>query len=306
MNRGARTFVLFLATACGSRDRTETTSDLAEGIVAMVGKEPIAKSTVERIAAAQSLAARPALDRALSDALFANEGARRVHPARIRTAERRALARLLLEHTWSEARAEGRPTDAEIAAETARRWWEVDRPPLRRTTHAVVLVSANADESRARAFAQRVAHTVEPATDAATFRSLAASLKEPGLDLRVEDLEPVAANGNALDPSHLPPPGSRLTTYDPAFVEAAFRIPGVGRQSGVVRSSFGYHVILFTELVPEHRVPLEERRERFEEEVLLGRANRLRDAALERARSVDRVEVERAAGELTEKVNVSL
>jgi peptidyl-prolyl cis-trans isomerase C len=302
------TCVLFAAlfAGCGARESAEAPVTVPEGCVATVGRDGIAGNTVERVAAAQSLPARAALDRALSDALFAAEGRKRVHPARILAAERTARARILLESVWAEARAAGPPTDAEVAAETARRWWEVDRPELRRTIHAVVLPSAKTDDARTRAFAQRVAAAVAPAADGASFRALATPFKDAGFDVRVEELSPVSRDGDAVEPTRPPPPGSRLDTYAADYVTAAFKIPAVGRQSGVVKTSFGYHVILLVEILPEHRVPLEERRKTFTEEVLLGRANRLRDAALERARSAHLVEVERSAGELTEKVNVPL
>jgi hypothetical protein len=297
MKRRALLCTSLLFVACGARESADAPGAIPAGYVATVGRDGIAGNTVERVAAAQSLPASAALERALSDALFAAEGRKRAHPARVLTAERHALARMLLESVWAEARAAGPPTDAEVAAETARRWWEVDRPELRRTSHAVAMASAKADDARLRGFAQRVATALATATDAASFRTLAAPFKDAGFEFRVEDLSPVDSEGSAVEPSRPPPPGSRLAT---------FKIPAVGRQSGIVKTSFGYHIILLTEVLPEYRVPLEERRKTFAEEVILGRANRLRDAVLERAKSVDRVEVERSAGELTEKVNVSL
>jgi peptidyl-prolyl cis-trans isomerase C len=292
-----------LSGACGSRE--EAPAAVPEGFVAVVSGDGIAGDTVERVAQAQSLTARAALDRALSDAFFAAEGRSRVHRARVLVAERRAGARMLLQSAWAEARAAGPPTDAEVAAETARRWWEVDRPELRRTIHAVVLTSTKTDDAHDRAFAQRVTLAVATATEADSFRMLAAPFKDSGFDFRVEDLAPVARDGSSVEPSQAPPPGSHLATYEATYAAAVFKIPGVGRQSGIVKTSFGYHVILLTEILPEYRVPLDERRKAFTEEITLGRASKLRDAALERARAVDRVEVERSAGELTEKVNVT-
>jgi hypothetical protein len=303
---GCLSALLLLSPACGTRESAEAPIDIPPGHVAAVGPDAIATNTVERVAAAQSLPARAALDRALSDALLAAEGRRRVHPVRVLAAERHARARILLEAQWTEAQAAGPPTDAEVAAETARRWWEVDRPELRRTSHAVVLTGGKSDDARKQALAGRIAAAAATATDAASFRALAESVKDPAIEVRIEDLPPVVESGEAVDLEKPPPPGTQIGKFDASYVAAVYRIAAVGKQSGVVKTSFGYHVILLTEILPEHRVPLEERRKNFADEIILGRAKRLRDAAIEHAKTVDRVEVERAAGELTEKVNVSL
>jgi parvulin-like peptidyl-prolyl isomerase len=83
----------------------------------------------------------------------------------------------------------------------------------------------------------------------------------------------------------------------PDFVAAAFAIPAVGRASPVVHSQFGYHVILAVASIPEHRVPLEERRTLVTADVLHDRATARYDDALAHAKSVDPVVIERSAGD---------
>jgi hypothetical protein len=310
MKRVGRVLVVWsaLAVACCGRNEGAAGSSkpLPSGAVATVGDDVIDVALVGRVAAAQSVAPDIAASRIVSDALLAAAGRRHLVAARIAVIERRSFARAALEAMSHEARSAGAPTDDEIRQATARRWWELDRPPMIRTAHAVVLVKSPADDARARALARRIADAVASAADPGQFRAIAESVKEPGLETRVESLDPVTADGRAMNVDSAPPPGSQAATYDPAYVEAAFKLTAVGQKTGVVRSSFGYHVIVATAFVPEQRVSLTERRALLEPEIIKGRATRLRETALERGRAAEPVEVERAAPELTEKVNLSL
>jgi hypothetical protein len=296
-----------LAAACGSREATPSGPAMAvpPGAVAVVSTDAIAAETVGRIAAAKGVDVRAALSSAVSDALLAADARARSHPSRLRAADRRALARAMLEAISAEATAAGPITTDELARETERRWWALDRPALVRTTHAVVM-SEGKDEARVALLARRLADAVAKATDAGSFRQAASTVTEPGFDIRIQDLEPVTEDGRVVDPEVPPPPGSKVGTYDPTFAAAVFKIGGVGKQSGIVKTAFGYHVILETAAIPEYHASEAERRELLTPDVLVDRSMKLRDAALERARAVDHVEIERAAGELTEKVNVSL
>ena len=66
------------------------------------------------------------------------------------------------------------------------------------------------------------------------FRALASGVpKATGLDLRVEDLDPVAADGRAVDPSAQEPHPGR---YSLAFAASVFAVTDVTRPSGVVRT----------------------------------------------------------------------
>lgn len=296
---------LSIVNACGlEKGRSEAVGRLSEGAVGMVAGERIDGRTIQRIVEAQGVSAAVAFDRAVFDALFAEYAKERLWPSLSRHARRSAAARALLEDFARQASQQGPPTDAEVDAATERRFWELDRPELLRTTHAVVLVKKSEDDAPARALAARVASAVSGARDPTTFRRRAESVPAGGLELRVEDVDPVARDGRAVNPAAPPPPGSAVAHLSAAYVDAAFAIPDVGATSPVVRTEFGYHVILAVERIPEARTPLEDRRHLLGPEILGARAEKLRDDALALARQSAPVEVERAAIELTEALKI--
>jgi len=291
-----------LLCACGSEARRPTTATLPSGTLAVVGGDVIGEQTVRRIAEAQVVTPRVACERAVFDALLARSAGERLGSALITQAMRGVAARALLEDFARQASERGPPTDAELAAATERHFSELDRPALLRTTHAVVLVKKPEDDARARALADRVAAAVAGVHDPAVFRARALAVPGGGLDLRVEDLKPVTRDGRVLDPAVVLPPGSAPERYSATYVDAAYAIPDVGRSSPVVKTEFGYHVILAVERIPEQRVPLDERRRLLSPEILAGRAEKMRDETLATARAARPVDIERAAMELTEHV----
>jgi hypothetical protein len=251
--------------------------------------------TVARVASAQAVPPADALHRAVGDALVAASARTTLGDAAVRQARRGALARVLLEAIADQSKLAGPPTDAELNRATERRWWELDRPELRRTTHAVVVVKEPKDAPRARALADRIFARVSKTSDAAAFRAAALSEPNGGLEVRVEDLMPVARDGRAVDLASPPAPGAPVATYVTDYVNAAFAISAPGRTSPVFKSEFGYHVILFVEAVPEHRVPLEERRTMLTPEILESRSVASVEAVLTKAKAEAPVEVERSA-----------
>jgi peptidyl-prolyl cis-trans isomerase C len=287
---------------------------LAEGLVARAGREEVTADSVARIARAQVIGPELARERAIRDALFAAEARARGLDASpdVERSVDALLARRLLQQMLVAADAQGPVTDEELRLATARRWLELDRPEGFRTVHAVVRVAAGADATT-RARAEQVARAIRADVLSATavarehpapvparpadvekdpaveeFRRAAGAGAREGLEVLVETLPPVAADGRMLTLD-----GGNL---DEGFARAAASLAGRGDLSEVVSTSYGAHVILLLERTPSSIVPAEERRSRVREEVLWSRASAARAALLEGLRRD--VVVERSADAL--------
>lgn len=291
--------------ACGHERERFLPKHIGPSQAAVIGADTIALETVNRIAREQGSSREVALDRAIQDAVFAAWGRERMGSSNLRRAERAAHARALFEALFQSAREAGPVSDAELEELTQARWWELDRPPMLRTTHAVVIPRNREDDFQARRVAERVLEAVKGASNPEEFRRLARGVATDGLELRVEDLDPVTADGRAIEPNAPHAVGEKPARYDQTYARAAFEIPTVGKTSGVVRTVPGYHVILAVEMIPERRIPREDRRRLLEPEITSRRAKRLLGDIREKARSTTDIEIDRAAVELTAKVRVS-
>ena len=275
---------------------------LEQGVVASVAGESIAATTVGRIAKAQGLDARAACDRAISDALFAAEARHNSKSsAEVRSIEQLTLARAVLEQILREARAQGPPTDDEIAALTRERWVELDRPTSARTAHALVMVKDPKEKARARALANRIAEATKGATNGTDFRKLADAVPRDGLEVRVEPLPPTTADGRVFEPND----PSLRQQFEEDFARAANAIPEVGTNSPVVETKYGFHVIHLIERLPERRIPIEQRRSLLADEIVAKRAALLEQRVLDQLRRTTKISVDRSAVDLLSKLRVA-
>ena len=218
---------------------------------------------------------------------------------------RLALAHALADDLARAAEARGATSDAELASWTAAPWLEVDRPTAFRTVHAVVLDDPKATETEraaARELAERIRVAVLDATNLAEFRTKAAGVAAGGATVKVEELDPVAADGRVVRLGTAV--GAPVSTYDEAFAKAASSLGRIGETSPVVTSSFGHHVLRLEEIIPELRVPAEQRRLLAARDVLDMRARTELNDLLTAARSREAVGVERSAEEATARVSV--
>lgn len=266
------------------------------GVVARVGTERIFADEVARIAAAQGVDVSTARESAIRDALYAAQARADGMDVEVDTqlVINAALARRMLRKLLDDADRAGPVTDAELETVMKRRWLDLDRPEGFRVVHAVVRTKDGADEvtrGRAAAVARAVREAVLPAAEMAKTTPLSREQTDPvvdafkravdgvardGFDIKVESLEPVAADGRALSVSG--------GGYEKSFAEGASKLTARGELSDVVLSSYGCHVLLLLERIPEARMPLEERRQSVREEVLWMRSSAARAKVLDRLR----------------------
>lgn len=312
--RLARSLTLLLcASACGRGSPPSVVTQLEPDVVALVGADSIKAATLRRISGTRGIPPRAALELAVRDAVLAAAAGERLGPAAVKSIERAAAARALMEDMAEKARAAGPPTDTELQPLLEARWWEFDRPPMLRTTHAVALVSKSEEDAQAHAVAEKILEAVQGISDPSEFKRRAREVPSDGITVRVEDLDPVAPDGRTVDPDVPHPPDFVAGRFDPDFVRAAFAAKSASASSSassapmspVVRTQFGYHVILVVNQIPEHRVPRSELGERLAPEVSSRRGKVLLDEALAALRRSTAVDVDRAAPELMAKVEVA-
>ena len=277
------------ASAC-ERDHANPTANthaLPSSAAVRVGTYEISAEAVARIATAQNIPIEAARDRAVRDALFASQAGALAMDRRasVKLALETALARRLLRNLSHEAVKNGPVTDAELTAVTAKHWIDLDRPESFRTLHAVVRVDAKADDAKhaaaeavARAFrgafdtATKIARETANAKDVregdeatlAAAKLGAATVPHGGFEVVVEALAPVAADGRVV--------AQEGGAYDENYARGAASLHRRGDLSDLVKSSFGYHVILLLGREPGFTVPAEERRVAVRAEVLSERA----------------------------------
>ena len=278
---------------------TPTFSTLPPGVAARVGSLDVFAHQVTLVAEAQGITIRAACDQEIRDALFACGALDRKLSdlPSVRAALRGRLARAMLTRVLDEAAARD-PTDAEVREATARHFVELDRPEAFRVIHAVVRLPSSADsalKARARDVAERIKRAVGPARDPSEFRARAEAVERSGLDVTVEELKPVAADGRVVDVGHPRGRSDEPESYVPAFAAAAARLAEVGDQRGPIETEFGWHVLMLIERIPAQAVALEDRRRILHDEIVGVRAKTRRDELLAASRSKRPAIIERSA-----------
>jgi hypothetical protein len=146
--------------------------------------------------------------------------------------------------------------------------------------------------------AESVAAAVKGLTEPTQFGLRASELKGtvPDIELRLEELPPVASDGRTVPLVATDPPAA---TFDMDFATAATKLQAAGDQSPVVESRFGFHVILAIEVIPEKRVDEAMRRELFSSEAFAVRAAPELGSTLTRLRTSTPTEIVRDVDQLT-------
>ena len=185
----------------------------------------IAAGVVGAIERERGVTRQEALELATEDALFAFD-LRARQPLVARWIERTVLAREVLAALGDEARAGGPPTDEEVEAISAARFWELARPRMVQVMHAVVL-SSEEDEA-ARGLAQQIAAATRVTKTSEQFQKAATGVPAGKLKVKVENLPPLALDGRAVDPARPPPAGPGVQHFDADFSAAAQRLSAPG------------------------------------------------------------------------------
>jgi hypothetical protein len=279
-------------------------AELGGDTVAQVGEFSIRVPTLTKVQAQSELSPNSALDRMIDVHLvgrWAMNGGLAL--GRRQTVERGLLARILLEKIQSQVEQPLRPSDEEVIEATRPRWVELDRPDAVRVTHFVVRLDGK-NESPARELAERIQAEVKGIVTSKEFINRALTVSAAGLKVSAESLSPVTADGRVfqLDPSGKPVAEEGM--YDRDFAIAASRLETPGAQSGIIRTQFGFHVLLLEERIVGHTVPLDERRVLLLHDILRRRARKAADSVLNERRNVTPPQVDRAALEWMGRVKV--
>lgn len=288
--------------ACGhSADRgpAERHAALGPRVAAQIGPNVIDVDSVRAVARDANVSLEVARDRLVRDALYAAGAEDAVGGREIVSAERAVHARALLEELQRSV-SETPPTDAEIDELARERWKQYERPSSVVTAHVVVLVKKQDEDRPARALAERLHQALRDVTQADRFVTEARAVATGGLEIAAEKLPAVAADGRVTADDSPPDRPPMVVEY----ARAANAIAAPGDKSPVVKSPFGYHVILLVERVPERHVQLEQRRVELSGEVLARRAKRELTRLLESLRRQSPPDIDRASADLTSRVQV--
>jgi hypothetical protein len=302
---------------------------LPSGVVARVDSLDVVQGTVAAIAEQQQVPLERARQLAIYDALLARGARADLAPQVVTNAEDRVLARALLRLLWAEA--EAAPiTDAELSAATERHWTELDRPEGHRTVHAVVHADAEAKgdhHRRAMELAQRIREAVGPTTAVArsepspprseveTF-TLGAGPADSAATAFIAAGQGVAAEGLKVDVQLLPPLGADhhpiergnirdSASYAADFTAAAKKLGVRGDLSDVIKSPFGYHVIMLLEITPAKHASKRECLELLEDEIRRLRGRQAREDLIGKLRKSHGVETATNADALTAHIRIA-
>lgn len=296
---------LFVAAGCagGKEPPQPAKSSLPPGVLARVGEDQVGATTVLRLYESRGLTPDAAARLATDDAVWA-QGARGQLPhATSRTVERAAVARAVLEELARAATSEGPPTSAEIDGLVQERWLELARPAAARTTHVVVINDKPERDIAARELATKLASALKDVPSSAELLRIGKAFPNEGFELKAESLPFVTLDGRTYQRQ-----GDEYYAlqgaFDLDFARAALALQTPGQLSPVAKSKFGYHVIRLDERDAGATIPAAELPALLAPELISRRAAKARQDLVQRLRQRSSIQIERAADDLTAKVQL--
>ncbi len=236
--------VLALLCACGGEDSTKPTDRASardvERVVARVGGHPIGASEVEARMRQAGVGPEAALESLIDERLLLDEARRRgiAESAEDARAVERVMVRAMLRDFESALTPASIPMD-EVRADFEEHRDKLQVPEQRASWHIVVEDTGDAGRERADAILAEVLAAAEPK---AVYRRYAAGEAGPETGLTVEELPPIPRNGGLEKP----------------YEDALFAAKSQGPLSKLVETSYGWHVVSLTQIIPAETRTLED------------------------------------------------
>lgn len=286
-------------------------------VAVQVEGEHVTATAIALIASELEVDPRAAVDLAVFDAALATAARRELDPREVHTLSSSVLARALAVEDWRELKA--RPILAEELEEATQAFWlDYARPEGRRTAHAVALVQPTDPpdvHARAENTAKRVLEAVRAPTAEATREKPTAVDPETAFAQGAFAKDPIylafSAAARAAVPEEVLPSvviqelpsvardGRQIVKgmahdapgFDAEFTRASWELTERGQLSGVVKSQFGYHVIVLLETTPANMATEAERRVALRDAIVEVRGKRQRRALLAKLEKATKIEL---------------
>jgi hypothetical protein len=286
--------VLMFCGCSGGTGEQRRALAVAPDVAAQVGTIAITTSLVANIANEAHIPPREALERATEDAIFASHARATGVASRapLLYAQRASLAAMVPKRLQLAATKQGAFTDAELTAFRKLRWREYAVPDAVRVVHAVVRNNGKPpawDEAAAMKQAQALREAVSTAAGPEQFMQNARILAQSPYEVRVEALDPFAADGRVVQGAD----GNMEATFS-----AASHALAPGQLSVPILTKFGIHIIYAVEKLPAMIVPDAEVVERAGAELLRMRARKQLESLLESRRTRVSISIDPATAEL--------
>jgi peptidyl-prolyl cis-trans isomerase C len=209
------------------------------GVVSSVDGRTIAAEEVAKLAEVGRLQPQEALRKLQAERLLAAEADRRGYA---KSTETQRLARQALVQTLLARDVEANISDARLEAAYEAQKERFEQTELRRSKHLLVALTAKATPAEQTAARVFVEHAIAQLQASQSLDQTLDSLRRSApanLKLRVEQL----------------PPAKREGSFVAAFSQALFSLAAPAVVPEPVRTEYGYHAIVLTEIIPPKLVP---------------------------------------------------